>query len=120
DEVLALQDTYLDPTEANLEARVPRVQDLVTGVDARDVASHRRDDPGAARDCGSGRGGKDQPGSRLRLIGHRLHDDELVERLERDVDAPRLLDHAHTIRGCCVSVTSALDSHLIHGQGESS
>jgi len=27
------------------------------------------------------------------LVRHGLHDDELVERLERDVDAPRLFDH---------------------------
>ena len=46
---------------------------------------------------GGGRG-EDEAGACLRLVGDRLHDDELVERLDADVHAAGLLDHARTIR----------------------
>ena len=88
------ENLHVDPAEADVVARVPRIQHLVAGVDARRIAPDRGDDPGSARRGLGCRCRKDEAGARLRLVRHGLDDDELVERLERDVDAAGLLDHA--------------------------
>src|SRR5262245_46602029 len=98
DEVLALQDLHVDAAEAHVVARVPRIEHLVTGLDAAHVRADCGDDSGSA---GSGLrrgGGEDEACPCLRLVGDRLHDDELVERFQRDVDPARLVDHGRTIR----------------------
>ena len=86
DELVALDDLHLDPAEAHLEARLARVEHLVARLDARDVGADRRDDAGSAGGRRGGRGGEDQAGPGLGLVGRRLDDEVLVERLERDVD----------------------------------
>ncbi len=97
DQLVALDDLDLDPAEPDLVARLARVEHLVAGLDPRDVGAHRRDDARAAGCSRGRRGGEDQAGARLRLVARRLDDEVLVERLEGDVHAMRVLDHARTI-----------------------
>ena len=97
DEVFSLEDSHLDPTEPDLVAGVPGVEHLVTRIHACHVASNCGDDSRATHDgCGS-RCREDEARACLGLVRDGLDDDEIVERLQCDVDASGLFDHPLTI-----------------------
>jgi hypothetical protein len=69
-------------------AGVAGEQDLVSGLDAGRVAADRGHDARAAVRLGGGR--DDQTHVRLRLLVRGLDDDEVIERLQRQVDPARV------------------------------
>src|SRR5439155_15828962 len=109
---LALEDLDLDPAEAHVVAGLAWIENLVAGLDAFCLASHCGHDPRSAGCRRRRRSRQDQAEARLRLVRDRLDHDELVERLERQVDGG-LFDHALTIRGSLARIAAtALDLRL--------
>jgi len=99
DEVFSLQHSHLDPTEPDLVAGVPGVEHLVARIHACHVASNCGDDSRATHDGRGSRCREDEARACLGLVRDGLDDDEIVEGLERDVDASRFFDHPLTIVG---------------------
>jgi hypothetical protein len=85
DEITAPHDLHRCSRQPHLVARVARKEDFVSGLDAARVGADGRHDARAAVRLGRRR--EDQPERRLRLLVRGLDDDEVVERLERQVDA---------------------------------
>jgi hypothetical protein len=97
DEVFSLQHSHLDSTEPDLVTGVPGVEHLVARIHACHVASNCGDDSRATHDGRGNRCREDEARARLGLVRDGLDDDEIVERLQCDVDASRLFDHPLTI-----------------------
>src|SRR5918999_5814332 len=111
-ELLAPQDLHVDPAEPDVVAGIARVEHLVADVDPVRVRADLGHDPRAAgRRLGRG-GGEDEPGTGLGLVRERLHDDELVQRLECRLDAARLFDHASNDTSPCPSEAAGVDDAL--------
>src|SRR5262249_10290277 len=91
DQIAAAENLDGGTGDADVEGRGLGEEDLVAGVDSRRLPADGRDDPGAtARVLARG---DDEAGPGLGLLLDRLHDEVIVERLEREVDSLRLLEH---------------------------
>src|SRR5439155_1386354 len=86
DAVTDVQITF-EPADGGTRVRMRQTgwERVPGGLDARGIGTDRRHDAGAAIGLGARR--NDQTEVRLRLFVRRLDDDEVVERLERQVDA---------------------------------
>jgi bifunctional non-homologous end joining protein LigD len=91
DQLEAAQELYGRAPEPYVEARVLREQHLVARLDAARIRSDRGHDSGPA--AGLVARGDDQTGARLGLLVTGLDHDEVVERLERQIDPAWLLQH---------------------------
>src|SRR6266536_2740981 len=94
DQVRPPQDAHCRARQPHFVAGVGREEDLVARLDPYAFRPDGGDDAGAA--VGLRRGRNDQAQVRLRLLVRGLDHDEVVERLEREVDPARVvLLHLH-------------------------
>jgi hypothetical protein len=96
DELAAPHDLHGVPGKTNVVAGVTRKQDLVPRLHAARLAAHGGDYTGPAIRLGRCR--EDQPEVRLRLLVRGLDDDEVVERLQGEID-PATTGFLHYLDG---------------------